>query len=69
VLEGLGLPTLRGAARGDQHVLLDVVVPARLSDEQRESAERLEASLSDENLDGREERAGRWGGRRKRARR
>jgi len=69
VLEGLGLPTLRGAARGDQHVLLDVVVPARLSDEQREAAERLEASLSDENLDGREERAGRWGGRRKRARR
>ena len=69
IIEGLGLPTLRGAARGDQHVLVDVIVPGRLSDDQRETAERLDASLSDENLDGREERKGRWGGRRKRARR
>ena len=69
VLDGLGLPTLRGAARGDQHVLLDVVVPAGLSDDQREAAERLDDSLTDENLDGREQRSGRWGDRRKRARR
>jgi molecular chaperone DnaJ len=69
VLDGLGLPTLRGAARGDHHVLLDVVVPSRLSDEQREAAERLDSSLVDENLDGREPPSGRRGGRRKRARR
>jgi molecular chaperone DnaJ len=66
VLEGLGLPTLRGAARGDEHVLLDVVVPGRLDDEQRELAERLDDTLSDDNLgrDGRE-RAGFFGRRRR----
>ena len=45
VLAGLGLPSLRGAARGDQHVVVDVVVPEELSDEQRELAERLDDSL------------------------
>lgn len=69
VLDGLGLPTLRGSARGDQHVLLDVVVPADLSDSQRELAERLDGSLGDENLEGRGDGAGRRGRRRKRARR
>ncbi|MGH2951412.1 MAG: molecular chaperone DnaJ, partial [Solirubrobacterales bacterium] len=44
-LSGLGLPSLRGAARGDQHVLVDVVVPADLSPEQREIAERLDDAL------------------------
>ena len=69
VLEGLGLPTLRGAARGDQHVLLDVVVPARLADDQRELAERLDASLDDRNQEGRTDGEGRRGRRRKRSRR
>jgi molecular chaperone DnaJ len=46
-LPGLGLPSLRGAGRGDQHVLVDVVIPAELSDEQRELVERLERSLRD----------------------
>jgi molecular chaperone DnaJ len=50
VLDGLGLPTLRGAARGDQHVVLDVIVPARLDDAQLELAERLDDSLDPENL-------------------
>src|ERR671936_1006653 len=45
VLHGLGLPSLRGAARGDQHVVLDVYVPAELNQEQRELAERLGESL------------------------
>ena len=45
VLRGLGLPSLRGAARGDQHVVLDVYVPAELSKEQRELAERLDEAL------------------------
>ena len=48
VLRGLGLPSLRGAARGDQHVVLDVYVPAELSEEQRELAERLDESLDSE---------------------
>jgi molecular chaperone DnaJ len=45
LLRGLGLPSLRGAARGDQHVVLDVHVPAGLSKEQRELVERLDRSL------------------------
>jgi len=49
VLRGLGLPSLRGAARGDQHVVLDVYVPAELSEEQRELAERLDRSLGSSN--------------------
>ena len=50
VLRGAGLPRLGGRRRGDQRVILDVVVPANLSDEQREIAERLDESLEDENL-------------------
>jgi molecular chaperone DnaJ len=45
VVRGMGLPSLRGAARGDQHVVLDVHVPGDLSKEQRELAERLDQSL------------------------
>jgi molecular chaperone DnaJ len=45
LLRGLGLPSLRGAARGDQHVVLDVRIPAKLSREQRELAGRLDESL------------------------
>jgi molecular chaperone DnaJ len=44
-LRGMGLPSLRGAGRGDEHVLVDVVVPGDLTGEQRELVERLEASL------------------------
>jgi molecular chaperone DnaJ len=46
VLQGVGLPSLRGAARGDQHVVLDVRVPTELSAEQRELVERLDRSLA-----------------------
>jgi molecular chaperone DnaJ len=49
VLGGLGLPSLRGAARGDQYVLLDVHVPADLSGEQRQLAEQLDESLGGKN--------------------
>jgi molecular chaperone DnaJ len=52
VVRGVGLPSLRGAARGDQHVVLDVNVPARLSKEQRELAERLDESLGSANSRG-----------------
>jgi molecular chaperone DnaJ len=46
VLSGAGLPSLRGAARGDQHVVLNLHVPEGLSKEQRELVERLDRSLA-----------------------
>ena len=45
VLNGRGLPPLRGGRRGDQHVLFELVVPTDLDDEQREAAERLAEAL------------------------
>ena len=45
VLEGHGLPPLRGGERGDQHVVFELVVPTDLSDEQRELVEGLDAEL------------------------
>ena len=47
VLSGKGLPTLRGRRRGDQVVVLDVVVPKRLNRKQRHAAEELDALLDD----------------------
>jgi molecular chaperone DnaJ len=52
-LPGLGLPTLRRRTRGDQHVLFNVVVPANLSEEQRELTARLAETITEENLSGR----------------
>jgi molecular chaperone DnaJ len=52
-LPGMGLPSLRGRERGDQHVLVNVVVPANLTDEQRELASRLAETITEENLSGR----------------
>jgi molecular chaperone DnaJ len=49
-LAGRGLPSLRSAARGDQHVLFNVIVPANLNEEQRELAARLGEMLTEENL-------------------
>jgi molecular chaperone DnaJ len=49
VVRGLGLPSLRGAARGDQHVVIDVYVPAGLNKEQRGLVERLDESLGSAN--------------------
>jgi molecular chaperone DnaJ len=50
VLRGAGLPRLGGRRRGNQRVIVNVVVPTNLSDEQREVAERLDESLEEENL-------------------
>ena len=44
-LKGLGLPSLQRPSRGDQHVLVDVVVPKKLSRKQRELARDLHDSL------------------------
>jgi molecular chaperone DnaJ len=50
VLKGLGLPRLSGRRRGNQRVLLEVVVPTNLDEEQRDLAERLDETLEDDNL-------------------
>jgi molecular chaperone DnaJ len=58
-LPGLGMPSLRRGRRGDQRVVVNVVVPRHLSARQRGLLEELEGSLEDANLsepseDGRE---------------
>lgn len=45
VLEGRGMPALRGSRRGDLYVTLDVAVPTHLTDEQRGALERLGREL------------------------
>jgi molecular chaperone DnaJ len=49
-LRGLGLPQLGGGRRGDQRVVINVLVPAGLSEEQRELAGRLDETIGPENL-------------------
>jgi molecular chaperone DnaJ len=49
-LRGAGMPALRRSRRGDLRVVVNVVVPRRLSPEQRELMERLNDSLGEENL-------------------
>jgi molecular chaperone DnaJ len=41
VLRGKGMPVLQGFGRGDQRVLVNVVVPRRLTDEQRDALEQF----------------------------
>jgi molecular chaperone DnaJ len=56
VLEGRGMPHLRGGRRGNQRVMINVVVPRNLSERQRELLQEVSRSLAPENLrvDGRE---------------
>jgi molecular chaperone DnaJ len=49
-LRGAGMPALRRSRHGDLRVVVNVVVPRRLSPEQRELMEQLNDSLSEENL-------------------
>jgi molecular chaperone DnaJ len=49
-LKGRGVPSLGRGRRGDQQVVLNVIVPRNLSDEQRDLLERLRDSITDENL-------------------
>ncbi len=51
VLKGAGLPRIGGGRRGNQRVVFNVVVPVGLSEEQREAAERLDETITAENLD------------------
>jgi molecular chaperone DnaJ len=48
VLEGLGLPPLRGGRRGDQHVVFELTVPTDLSNDQLEAARALHEALRPE---------------------
>lgn len=50
VLRGQGMPALRRGRHGDLRVVINVVVPRRLSSEQRELLERFSETLTDENL-------------------
>ena len=47
-LRGRGLPALRGRGRGDLHVVLNVMIPSRLTDEQRELLQRFAESSNGE---------------------
>jgi molecular chaperone DnaJ len=50
VLRGAGVPRLGSRRRGNQRVIFNVIVPTNLSDEQRETVERLDESLEEDNL-------------------
>ena len=47
VLRGRGMPILQGFGRGDQRVLVNVVVPRHLSDEQRRLLEEFDAQADE----------------------
>src|SRR3954471_10025622 len=49
-LKARGMPTLGRSRRGDQRVMLNVVVPRNLSEEQTALMQSLEGSLTDDNL-------------------
>ncbi len=49
-LRGRGLPPLRRGPAGDLRVVVNVVIPRRLSAEQRELLEQLGGTLTEENL-------------------
>ncbi len=48
VLRGKGMPVLQGFGRGDHRVLVNVLVPRRLTDEQRRLLEEFEQRLDEE---------------------
>jgi molecular chaperone DnaJ len=50
MLRGRGMPALRGRAHGDLRVVVNVVVPRRLSRDQRRLLKELAASITEENL-------------------
>jgi molecular chaperone DnaJ len=45
-----GMPALRSGRRGNLRVVVNVVIPRRLSDDQRELLDQLSATLTEENL-------------------
>jgi molecular chaperone DnaJ len=51
-LRGEGMPRLKGRGRGDLKVVVDVMVPTRLTGEQRELLERFQAASGEETYNG-----------------
>ena len=49
-IRGEGMPSLQRNRRGNLRVVVNVVIPRRLSDEQRELLEQLKDTLTEENL-------------------
>jgi molecular chaperone DnaJ len=49
-IRGEGMPSLQRSRRGNLRVVVNVVIPRRLSDEQRELLEQLKDTLTEENL-------------------
>ena len=49
-LRGKGMPSLRTRRRGDQRVLVNVLIPRNLDESQRQMLERFGQTLTDENL-------------------
>jgi molecular chaperone DnaJ len=58
VVEGRGMPALRGSRRGNLYVALDVAVPTRLTDEQRQALEGLGRELGPDAYAPRDEHEG-----------
>jgi len=50
VLRGRGMPSLRGGRRGALRVVVNVVIPRRLSREQRDLLEAFSGTITEENL-------------------
>jgi molecular chaperone DnaJ len=48
VLRGLGMPVLQGFGRGDHRVLVNVAIPRRLTEEQRQALEEFERSAHED---------------------
>jgi molecular chaperone DnaJ len=49
-LRGKGMPSLRRGRRGDQRVVVNVVIPRKLSAEQRDLLKQFSATLGEDNL-------------------
>ena len=54
-LRGRGMPSLRHGQRGDQRVLVNVVIPQRLSREQQDMLRRFRETLTEDNMRGTED--------------
>ena len=51
VLDGRGMPLLRGHGRGDQHVVVNVRIPRRLDDQSRRLLEELDTQIDESSYD------------------
>ena len=54
-LRGRGLPSLRGRRRGDMHVVMNVLIPSKLNEEQRDLLRRFAESANGDTYEARHE--------------